>query len=109
MDEKEQQPMTTLRIEHAIADFSQWRAAFDNLAGVRTSAGVLAHRVHQPVDDSHYVLIDLDFTTVDQAERFLGFLHEKVWSARAQSPALAGKPVTRILARQEPVYPGAGG
>jgi hypothetical protein len=89
--------MTTLHIEHPIADFAQWKVAFDRLAPVRAQSGVRAHRVYQPADDCRYVLIELDFGTQPEAEAFLQSLHEKVWASRAAAPALAGAPVTRLL------------
>ena len=89
--------MQTLRIEHPITDFTQWRRAFDAVADTRTGAGVRSHRVLRPTDDDHYVLVDLDFDTVEQATAFLGFLRSRIWSIPASSPALAGDPVTRIL------------
>jgi hypothetical protein len=92
--------MTTLHIEHAISDFGVWSAAFDRFAHFREQAGVRAHRVHRPVDDPNFVVIDLDFDTPAAAEKFRDFLIAKVWSSREQSPALAGTPQTRIL---EPV------
>jgi hypothetical protein len=92
--------MTTLHIEHAITDLAVWRGAFDRFADRRRQGGVSAERVQQPVDDDHYVVVDLDFATVDQARRFLGFLESTVWASRDSSPALAGRPLTRIL---EPV------
>lgn len=92
--------MTTLHIEHPITDIGVWRTAFDRFAERRVQAGVRAERVQQPVDDDHYVVVDLDFGTRDQAERFLGFLESTVWASRDASPALAGTPRTRIL---EPV------
>jgi hypothetical protein len=92
--------MTTLHIEHAITDVAVWRAAFDRFADRRRQGGVSAERVQQPVDDDHYVVVDLDFATVDEARRFLGFLESTVWASRDSSPALAGRPLTRIL---EPV------
>ncbi len=70
--------MPTLHIEHAIVDFAQWKTAFERFAGRRTQSGVLAHRLQRPVDDSHYIVIDLDFGTTAEAERFLQFLHTKV-------------------------------
>jgi hypothetical protein len=84
-------------MEHPITDFTTWRAAFERLADVRVKAGVRGHRLYQPVDDPHYVVIDLDFDTAAQAERFLEFLRTKVWSSRDSSPALAGAPRTTIL------------
>jgi hypothetical protein len=92
--------MATLHIEHPITDLAVWRAAFDRFADRRRQGGVTAERVQLPVDDAHYVVVDLDFPTRAQAERFLGFLESTVWASRDSSPALAGTPQTRIL---EPV------
>lgn len=89
--------MTTLHIEHPITDFETWRGAFDQFAAAREGAGVVAERIYQPVDDAQYVVLHLDFTTVEQARSFLGFLESNVWSVPANSPALAGSPTARIL------------
>jgi len=89
--------MVTLHIEHPITDLATWRAAFDRFAPARTAAGVLAHRVQQPVDDSRHIVVDLDFDSVEQAERFRAFLQREVWSVPANSPALAGSPIARVL------------
>ena len=93
--------MVTLHIEHAITDLQTWRGAFERFAGMRREAGVLAHRVAQPVDDDHYILVDLDFATTEQAQRFLAFLRDKVWGSPTSAPALAGTPQTRILTTVE--------
>ena len=89
--------MATLHIEHAITDFETWHAAFARFAEVRRQAGVRHHRIQRPVDDPAYVVVDLDFDTVEEAESFLGFLHANVWTSSENAPALAGKPQTRIL------------
>ena len=89
--------MTTLHIEHPITDLGTWRAAFDRFADRRLQGGVRAERVQQPVDDEHYVVVDLDFTNLEQAGRFLTFLETTVWTSRDSSPALAGTPRTRLL------------
>ncbi len=89
--------MHTLHIEHPIADFTTWKTAFDRVAEIRAKSGVRGHRVQQPVDDSHYVLIDLDFDTAAEAHAFLEFLQTKIWSSRESSPALVGAPQTMIL------------
>ena len=94
--------MATLRIEHAITDFETWRSAFDRFAEVRADRGVLATRVHRPLDDDQYVLIDLEFATADAASDFEEFLRTRIWSTPENAPALAGSPITRIL-RDEPV------
>lgn len=93
--------MCTLRIEHAITDFAVWKGAFDRFALVRKQAGVQRHRVQRPVDDPAYVVVGLDFDTVDQAEQFLAFLETRVWASPGNAPALAGVPQTRILETAE--------
>ena len=93
--------MATLHIEHAITDFETWSDAFARFGEARTNAGVTSHRVQRPIDDPKYVVIDLDFETNEQAQRFLSFLKNNIWSNKANSPALAGAPQTMIL---EPAY-----
>ncbi|WP_203912973.1 hypothetical protein [Rhizocola hellebori] len=88
--------MNTLHIEHAITEFGVWKAAFDRFAEMRRDAGVRRHRIAQPVDDAHYVLVDLDFATAEEARKFLGFLQTSVWNT-GNAPALVGQPQTRIL------------
>lgn len=89
--------MATLHIEHPITDFDLWKTAFDRFAEARRRAGVRGHRIQRPADDPRYVVIDLDFDTPGEAERFLDFLRTQVWSSPNSAPALAGLPQTRIL------------
>ena len=56
-------------------------------------------RVHQPIGDPQYVVVDLDFDTVDEANAFLQFLETVVWSNPANAPALAGSPRALVLER----------
>lgn len=89
--------MTTLHIEHPIHDFAMWRTAFDRMADARERGGVLSARVAQPIDDPHFVVVDLDFADVERATAFLTFLQTSVWSTPDRSPALAGAITTRLL------------
>jgi hypothetical protein len=89
--------MVTLHIEHAISDFDTWSAAFNRFDAQRRQAGVRSHRVHRPVDDPNYVVVDLDFDTTEAAQAFLQFLTTQIWAIRENAPALAGTPHTRIL------------
>ncbi len=89
--------MTTLRIEHAIHDFDQWRAAFDRYAEVRVDAGVRGYTIRRPADDDRYLMLDLEFDTADAATAFARFLEQRVWSSPESAPALAGVPRTRLL------------
>ena len=89
--------MPTLHIEHAISDLDIWLSAFNQFADARRQAGVRGERVRQPVDDRGYIVVDLDFATLDEAENFLRFLRDQVWSVPENAPALAGTPETMIL------------
>ena len=75
---------------------SSARVATSMVTDVRADAGVRSYVVRQPVDDEHYVSVDLDFETRGQAEGFLAFLRAEVWSSPRSAPALAGPPVAVI-------------
>ena len=89
--------MYTLQIEHGIKDFAMWKAAFDRDPVNRLAAGVTAHRISRPVDDPHYVVVELDLTTREQAEALLAKLQQTVWNSPDAAPALNGAPRTRIV------------
>jgi hypothetical protein len=89
--------MATLHIEHPITEFDIWRTAFDRFRSARADGGVMEARVYRPLDDDHYVLIDLDFATVEEAQRFGQFLRTRIWSNPDNAPGLSGSPITRIL------------
>lgn len=98
--------MNTLRIEHPITDYSVWKQAFDRFSDLRQANGVRSHVIKRPVDDPNYVVAELNFDTAEAAQAFLGMLRSRVWSTPANSPALAGDPITRIFATEEgPVTP----
>jgi hypothetical protein len=89
--------MPTLHIEHAVTDLETWLSAFDRFADARRQAGVRDERVQRPVDNPGYIVVDLDFGTVDEAEAFLRFLKDQVWAIPENAPALAEAPDTMIL------------
>jgi hypothetical protein len=63
--------MYILRIEHPVLDFDGWKKAFDSDPVGRKKSGVRRYRVLRPIDDANYVLIDLEFDKVNQAEALL--------------------------------------
>ena len=89
--------MYTLQIEHGIKDFGIWKSAFDRDPVNRAASGVTAHRISRPVDDSHYVVVELDFERRAQAQALLARLRATVWNSTSAAPALQGTPTTRIL------------
>lgn len=71
--------MSILRIEHPVADYDSWKAAFDADPVDRERSGVRSYRVMRPVDDDRYVLVDLEFDTPEEAEGLLAAMRD-VWT-----------------------------
>jgi len=88
--------MTILRIEHPISDFDTWQKAFDSDPIGRERSGVRRYQILRPMDDPHYVIIDLEFDSASAAEAVLAALRE-VWRTAMAAPALIGSPEVRIL------------
>jgi hypothetical protein len=66
--------MYILRIEHPIFNFEDWKKAFDSDPIGREKSGVRRYQILRPLDDEKYVIIDLEFDTVSQAEAVLAAL-----------------------------------
>ena len=60
------------------------KAAFDSDPADRRGSGVRRYRVSQSVDDPNYVLIDLDFDTVDEAEGLLNTMRG-IWDGAGKT------------------------
>ena len=88
--------MPTLQLEHAIKDFDMWKAAFDRDPIDRRGLGVRRYRIFRPLDDPHYIAVELDFDTTAEAEACRAALRE-LWSSRTAAPALAGATKVRIV------------
>ena len=63
--------MPILRIQHAVPSFEGWKRAFDGDPMDRKASGVRRYHVHRSVTDPNFVMIDLEFDTVAEAERLL--------------------------------------
>ncbi len=92
--------MNVLRIEHPVPDYDAWKRAFDGDPVGRQRSGVRRYRVSRPVDDSNYVLIDLELDTRAEAEALLGGLRS-LWE-RIEGTVMTG-PKARILESVEVV------
>lgn len=89
--------MPTLHIEHSIMDFDLWNGAFERFAEFREQSGVRGHRLQRPVDDPNYVVIDLEFDDLGEADAYLAALQRAVYSSQEASPAVGSAPQTRIV------------
>lgn len=90
--------MPTVRIEHAVSNFEQWKRAFDNDPADRKGSGVRRYQILRPRDDPKYVMIDLEFDSVDQAEAFLRTM-QRIWAGPGK--AVMQNPRARIIDRVE--------
>lgn len=62
--------MPTLQIEHGVRDYESWKAAFDSDPMGREEGGVRSYRILRPADDPRFVIVDLEFATIEEAEAF---------------------------------------
>jgi hypothetical protein len=70
--------MILLHIEHTVANFDNWKASFDNYAGLRQQSGMRRYQISRPIDNPNFAVIDLEFDSVSQAEALLAAV-QGVW------------------------------
>ncbi len=70
--------MILLHIEHQVSDYDRWKAAFDSDPVGRKQLGVRRYRILRPMDNPNYVMIDLEFETVNQANSLVSAM-QQVW------------------------------
>lgn len=71
--------MPILHIQHSVPSFEGWKRAFDGDPMNRKASGVRRYHVHRSVADPNFVMIDLEFDTVAEAETLLGRLRH-LWA-----------------------------
>jgi hypothetical protein len=86
--------MVTLQIEHEVMNFEGWKKAFENDPVDRKKSGVRRYKIFQRVDIPNFVVIELEFDNLKDAENTLTALH-KLWE-RVDGKIMIN-PQTRIL------------
>ena len=86
--------MLTVQIEHPVRDFESWKAAFARDPAGREASGVRRYRVYRPLDDVHYVIIELDFDARGAAEAFVATMRT-IWP-KVEGTLMTG-PQVRIV------------
>ena len=71
--------MPTLHIQHSVPNFDGWKRAFESDPMDRKGSGVRRYHVHRAVADPSFVMIDLDFDTLGEAEVMLEKLRQ-LWA-----------------------------
>ncbi|MEP6713548.1 MAG: hypothetical protein ABJA37_14075 [Ferruginibacter sp.] len=74
----EKQNSIHLQIEHKIPDFDKWKKAFETDPVNRKKSGVRNYKIYRPLNDPNYVIIDLEFDNLKEAEDTLAALR-KLW------------------------------
>ena len=86
--------MYILQIEHPVPNYEGWKKAFDSDPIDRKGSGVRHYRISQKSDDPKYVIVELVFETLKEAEAG----HEKLrklWS-RVEGSVM-NNPQSRII------------
>jgi hypothetical protein len=66
--------MLILHIEHKVPSFDGWKKAFENDPVNRKKSGVRRYSILRPIDDPNYVIINLEFESLKEAEDTLAAL-----------------------------------
>jgi hypothetical protein len=90
--------MPILRIEHSVPDFTGWKQAFDSDPVDRKGSGVRRYQVFRSVEDPNYVMIDLEFDSLAEAEGLLAKMR-RVWGGEGQK--VMRNPQARIVEKTE--------
>ncbi len=86
--------MVILQIEHKVANFDGWKKIFESDPVNRKKSGVRHYRIFRPIDDPNYVIIDLEFDSLKEAEDTLAALRN-LWG-KVEGVVMMN-PHTRIL------------
>jgi hypothetical protein len=90
---------TILRIEHAVGNYDSWKRAFDSDPIGRQKSGVCRYRILRPTDDPNYVMIDLEFDGLKEAENVRSAL-QKMWGT-PEAQRVMQNPKLRIVEQAE--------
>jgi hypothetical protein len=66
--------MFILQIEHEVFNFEGWKKAFESDPIDRKKAGVRRYNIFQRTDNANFVVIDLEFDNLNDAESTLASL-----------------------------------
>ena len=71
--------MIVLQIEHLVPDFYGWKKAFDSDPVKRKESGVRRYRIFRQVNNLNYVIVELEFDNLPEAELLMTAL-QKLWN-----------------------------
>ena len=60
--------MHVLQIEHPVPNYEGWKRAFDSDPVNRKQSGVRRYKISRKVDNANYVIVDLEFDNLNEAQ-----------------------------------------
>jgi len=63
--------MVMLRVQHVVPNFEAWKRAFDSDPVDRQASGVRGYKIHRAIENPNFVVIDLEFSAIAEAQKFL--------------------------------------
>ena len=78
--------MLILRVEHRVPDFLAWKKLFDSDPTGRERSGVRRYRIFRSMDDPNFVMVDLEFDSVNKAEAFRAALRNLWGRVAVENP-----------------------
>ena len=90
--------MPIVRIEHSVPNFEKWKQTFDSDPADRKGSGVRRYQILRLQDDPNYVLIDVEFDGLGEAEAFM-LAMQRIWAGPGK--AVMQNPSARIADRVE--------
>ncbi|HYT68293.1 MAG TPA: hypothetical protein VEL51_17830 [Vicinamibacterales bacterium] len=85
--------MPIVRIEHAVPNFEKWKQAFDSDPADRKGSGVRRYQILRLKNDPNYVMIDLEFDSISEADAFIGTM-QRIWGGPGK--AVMQNPTARL-------------
>jgi hypothetical protein len=86
--------MIVLQIEHRVPHFDGWKKAFESDPINRKKSGVIQYSIFRLLNDPNYIVLDLQFETLQQAEDALTALRALWGKVEGQ---IMMNPQTRLL------------
>jgi hypothetical protein len=90
--------MFILQIEHEVPNFEGWKKAFENDPVNRKKAGVRRYKILQQADNPNFVIIELEFDQMKDAEDMYAAL-QNLW--KKVEGKIIFSPKIRILSLTE--------
>jgi len=86
---------TILRVEHTVSNFDDWKKTFDTDPIGRKKSGMRRYRIMRQLDNTSFVMLDLEFDGQEEAEAYAAKLRN-LWVS-AQGQKLMQYPQLRIV------------